>query len=285
VAGDYLRAREQRDFARAPGDIYLGDRLMEALALELEDRVVLTVSPRGSAQPASAAFVVRGVFHSGMDELDGFYVEIPLGDAQELLGLGDRVTQVALLVDQLADAGPVAAALERALADPSLEVLPWQRALVELHEAIVLDDVSMYLLMAIVFLIVAIGIFNTVLMSVVERTREFGVMLAVGTTPGRLFRFVMAEAALLAAVASAAGLALGLALHGWLASTGIDVAALYGEEFEFAGIVLEGRIYSRLSPAVVAGWTAVVIGVVLASALYPALRATRLAPVEAMRHA
>ena len=286
VAGEYLRKREELAFANAPADIYVGRKLMETLNLELEDRVVLTVSPLGAARPAAAAFTVRGVFHSGMGELDGFYVEIPIREAQKLLKLGDKVTQVAVMVDELEVTLDVSSALGAALADDAeLEVLPWQEALAELYEAIVLDDIGMYMMMAIIFIIVAIGIFNTVLMSVVERTREFGVMLAVGTSHRLLFKIVMAEALVLAVVASIIGLAVGLALHAWMASSGLDMAALYGEDFEFAGIVLEGRIYSSLSASVVSMWTLVVMGIVILSALYPALRATRLKPVEAMRHA
>jgi len=165
-----------------------------------------------------------------------------------------------------------------------LEVLPWQKALRELYEYVLLDDAGMYVLMAVVFLIIGIGIFNTVLMSVLERTREFGVMMAIGTSGGRMFAVVVLEALLLGVFATAAGLGLGLAVHSWLASTGLDVTALYGEGFEFAGIVFEGRIYSLLTTATVVKWCLIVIGIVVASALYPAWRTTRLKPVEAMRH-
>ncbi len=286
VAGEYLRKRSELPFANSPADIYVGDKLVETLNLELGDRVVLTVSPHGSSQPEAAAFTVRGIFHTGIDELDAFYVEIPILEAQKLLQLGKQVTQVAVMVDSLDDTKPVAAALTKALSDqPDLEVLPWQKALAELYEAIVLDDISMYMMMAIIFLIVAIGIFNTILMSVVERTREFGVMLAVGTTHRRLFGFVISEAAILAVVASAIGLVIALTIHFLLSTYGLDMASLYGQDFEFAGIVLEGRIYSSLSTGVVVFWTLVVMGIVMISALYPAVRATRLKPIEAMRHA
>ena len=286
VAGGYLRTRSQQEFTRQPADIYVGAHLAKTLALEVGDRVVLTVSPRGGGRPAAAAFLVRGVFRTGLDELDGFYVEIPLGQAQSLYDLGSMVTQVAVLTDDLDQTGPVAAALGRALAGRAdLEVLPWQKALRELYDAIVLDDVGFYLMMAIIFVIVGIGIFNTVLMSVVERTREFGVMMAIGTSKRRLFAVVMAEAVILALAASLAGLAIGLPLHAWLHHTGLDLTTFYGKDVEFAGIALTGRVYSFLTVGDVVRWTLVVIGIVLASALYPAARVTRLRALEALRHA
>ncbi len=286
VEGHYLRASDKMEFVNEPADIYIGKALAENLSLAVEDRVVLTVSPRGANRPASAAFRVRGIFRTGIDDLDGFYVEIPIDRAQEMLALGTDVTQVAVLLGELDATAGVTARVKKKLASfDGLEILPWQEALKELYEAIVLDDGGNYFMMAIIFVIVAIGIFNTVLMSVVERTREFGVMMAIGTSGRRLFSIVMAEAFVLAVVSAAVGLALGLGIHWYCATYGLDITALYGDDLEMAGIVFEGRIYSVLPAAVVAKWTLVVMGIVLVSALYPAARAAQLDPVEAMRHA
>lgn len=285
VRGDYLRRREEMDFVNNPADIYLGDDLARHLEVEVGDRVVLTVSPRHTPEPASAAFIVRGTFRTGVAELDKGYAQIPLGEAQALLHTGAGVTQVAVVVDELDQTD----ATERALAasvghDEALEVISWKVALRELYEAIVLDEMSLYLMMGIIFVIVAIGIFNTVLMSVAERTREMGVMMAIGTSKWRLFSIVMSEAAVLALVSAAVGLAVGLYGHHYIATEGIDITALAGGNYEFAGIAFSGKVYSRLTAPVVAKWTLIVIGLVLASAVYPAIRATRLEPVEAMRH-
>lgn len=287
VAGSYLRSRSDLEFENEPGDIYLGKKLAETLEVDLGDRVVVTASPLDASMPSSAAFIVRGMFQTGIDDVDGYIAQITLRDAQKLLALDGSVTQVAVQLDDLEKTHRVAAELEKKLGDESLEleVLPWQESLRELYEAIVLDDMGMYLMMAIIFVIVAIGIFNTVLMSVVERTREFGVMLAVGTSKRRLFSMVFTEAIVLALVSAAIGLAVGLGIHFWVSSTGIDMAALMGEDYQLAGIVFDGKIYSTLSVGVVSLWTSVVIGIVLLSALYPAYRVTKLQPVEAMRHA
>ena len=285
VAGDYLRSRDRMPFANQPSDIYVGAQLAENLDLSLGDRVVLTASPRGGGGPASAAFRVRGVFRTGLAELDGFSVQIPIADAQALLGLGGSVTEIALMLDDPDDVDAVVSAVRAGIRGrDELEVLPWQQALAELHESIVLDDAGMYLMMAVVFVIVGIGIFNTVLMSVVERTRELGVMMAIGTSVRLLFGAVMAEAGVLAVIGCAVGLALGLSIHSYLASTGLDVQQLFGNKMAVAGVILEGRLYSRLAAASVAEWTAIMAGIVLLSALYPAFRVAELKPIEAMRH-
>ncbi len=285
VAGDYLRRRADMEFEKGPADIYLGVDLAETIGVGLGDRVVLTVSPVGESRPASAAFRVRGTFRSGLSDIDASYVEIPLGEAQKLLKLGTQASQVALLLDRLEDTEPVMLELQQSFAgQDALEILPWQIALRELYEAIVLDDLGMYLMMIIIFVIVGIGIFNTILMSVAERTRQFGVMMAVGTSKLRLLATIMAEAMVLALVSAVIGLALGLTGHALIAHYGIDIMALAGGEYEFAGIAFSGKIYSRLTLWVVTKWTLIVMAIVLTSAAYPALRATRLEPVEAMRH-
>lgn len=294
VAGDYLRPRAEMEFKNGPADIYVGTDLAESLGVAPGERVVLTVSPVGDSRPASAAFVVRGIFKSGVTELDGGAVQIPLGEAQKLLGLGTGVTQIGVLLTderhtEAATAGLMAAISRsgsEAGAGGDVEVLSWKVALRELYEALVIDDMSLYLMMAIIFIIVGIGIFNTVLMSVAERTREFGVMMAVGTSRGRVFSIIFAEALVLAIVSACLGLALGLGIHALVGHYGIDVGAMAGgEDYEFAGIAFSGRIYSTLTPWIVTKWTLVVMGIVMLSAAYPALRATRLQPVEAMRHA
>ena len=279
--GDYLRTRKQMPFANMPADIYVGAELAKTLALQVGDRTVLTLSPRGASRPASAAFVVRGVFKTGITELDQGWVEIPIAEAQKLLNLGRAATQVAVLVKSLSDTGPVTAALMPEQ-QQGLEVLRWEVALKELYDAIVLDDAGLYIMMLIIFVIVAIGIFNVVLMSVIERTKEFGVMMALGCKPGQLCGVVLAESLVLALVSAALGLAMGLGLHYWVASVGIPVDQL--GDYQISGTIIEGRFYSTLTPWVVAKWTLAVMGLVIGSALYPAIKAAFLKPLEAMRH-
>lgn len=285
VAGHYLRGPAQMPYRNMPADVFIGKQLAKTLGVELGDRVVVTVSPHGGDRPRAAAFRVRGVFRTGVSELDGFYAEVPLASAQSLLALGQQVTQVALLLDDEEHTAEVTAALRRGLAHSGLEILPWQVVLEELNDALAFDTGGAYVFVAIILLIVGLGIFNTMLMSVIERTRELGVMMALGTSGWRLFNFVLVESMILALVAAAIGVGLGLGLHSWVAATGIDISALTGgQSYELAGIAMEGRIYSELSVAEVLRWIGVVIGIVLLSAVYPAWRATRLSPVDAMRH-
>ena len=282
IKGGYIRSKAKMPYANMPADIYVGKELATTLSLSVGDRTVLTLSPKGASRPASAAFIVRGIFRTGITELDQAWVEIPITQAQKLLKLGKQVTQVAVMVKSLADTGPVTEALRLEEAN-GLEVLRWEVALKELYDAIVLDDAGLYIMMLIIFVIVAIGIFNVVLMSVIERTKEFGVMMALGCKPGQLCGVVLAESFILSVVGAVLGVAIGLGLHYWVASVGIPMDQM-ADDYQFAGIIIEGRFYSRLTTWVVAKWTLVVMGLVMVSALYPAIKAALLKPLEAMRH-
>ena len=112
---------------------------------------------------------------------------------------------------------------------------------------------------------------------------HFALLMALGQNGKQLFAVVVTEAVQIALVSAVVGVAVGLGLHFWVASVGIDMGAM-ADDYQIAGIILEGRIYSTLTPWVVTKWTLVVMGLVMVSAVYPALRAARLNPLEAMHH-
>jgi ABC-type lipoprotein release transport system permease subunit len=185
---------------------------------------------------------------------------------------------VAVLLRSIDRSPEIAHALAEKL--PELEVLPWQQAAPELYATIALDQGALYLMMAVVYIVVAAGILNTILLSVLERTRELGVLLALGAEPGRLIRLILTEAALLGSVAVAVGLALGLALEHHFATAGLTLQM----GMETSGVLVPSHFYSRLTPEVALWNAALVLVLVIVSALYPAWRAARLQPVEAIHH-
>ena len=284
IEGGWLRTRDELPFQNVPSDLYLGATLAQTLDVKLGDRVAITVQPRNADDPRSAVFLVRGVFRTGSDDLDGFFVQVPLADAQELIGVGPGVTQIALLLPNAEHVGAMVDRLRTALADQPVEVLSWQEALPELHELIVLDKASGYLFMGIVFVLVALGIFNTILMSVIERTREFGLMMSLGVRGRRILAVVLAEAALLGALGLAFGLGLGLLGNHYLEVNGIDYGALAGGDYQAAGLNFAIVVYADLHLAPVIRSLLAVFAVVLLSGLWPAVRAARLKPVEALHH-
>jgi len=274
--GGYLRA--------GSADIVIGTVLARTLDVGVGDKVVL-MSQQG-ADIASRLFRVVGIFQTGLDAVDGFVAQIPLEAGQDLLGLGTAVSQVSLHLQDPKQTREAVAAVREIFAEPSLEIIAWQEAVPELYEYVVLDNGGLYLLLIVIALIVAMGILNTVLMSVLERTREFGVMLSIGMLPRRLAAMVLAEGMVLGFVGSALGIAVGLLLN-WPATTrGLDLAAMAGVEeggMEIAGVQADLMVYSDLAPEKVVLFAAMAVALTTLATLYPAWKASRLRPVDAMR--
>ncbi len=285
VSGEYVKPRSAREFASVPGDVYIGDGLSEKLDAKVGDRIVVTIAPPGGGDPRAAAFYVSGTFHTAVTEVDRAMAHIDLDDARDLLGVGNVATQVAVLLESQELVPRATDELKAALSErKDVVVRPWQEVLVELHEALVIDEASNQIMMSVIFFIVTLGIFNSILMSVTERTRELGVQKALGTSGPRIFTYVMLEAFILAIVSATAGVLLGLGAHFYMAKHGINVGAMMEGDYEFSGIAFNGYIYSRLTVEGVAFWAGVTVLLVLLSAIYPAYRAARQVPVEAMRH-
>lgn len=277
VAGEYLDGD--------PNAIVLGTTLAETLGVALGDKLVLMVQHGGDIE--SRLLHVRGLFRYGIDEIDGFYAQIHICTAQALLGLGEDVTQLSLHLPSARDVDAVQARVSAAMAGDPLEVLPWPEALPDLYMWVVLDEAGMFVFVLIIAVIVAMGILNTVLMSVFERMRELGVMLALGMSPLRLAALVLTEGLLLGLFSTAIGLVLGL-LGSWpLAVYGFDYAEIAGESLksmEAAGVAFESLVYADLSAYKVAIFCALTAAMTQLAALYPAWKAATLRPIAGLQH-
>ncbi|HCF58289.1 MAG TPA: hypothetical protein DFS52_09895 [Myxococcales bacterium] len=264
-----------------PQGLVLGQTLAETLAVGVGDKVVLMAQSKGDLE--SRLLRVQGIFKAGIDEIDGFYGQIPVQTAQDLLGLGGEVTQLSVHLGSDRDAGLVLETVRAALADRRIEVLAWQEALPDLSQWIALDDAALYAFILAIALIVVIGITNTVSMSVFERIHELGVLLAVGMHPLRLALMVLAEALLLGGFAVAGGVAVGLLLNWPLEVWGLDYGAFTGGgSMEAAGVVFEMQQYSDLSLAKVALFAALTLAMTVLAAVYPAVKAARLRPIRCL---
>lgn len=263
-----------------PTDIVIGATLADTLDVDVDEKLVLMHQSGGDIE--SQLFRVRGVFRTGSDELDGFLALVPLEAAQEITGIGEEVSQVAVYLPDIDDTEEVTARLRQALAARPVEVLPWMEALPQLYEYVLIDEAGGYIFLGIIALIVAIGILNTMLMSVLERMRELGMMLALGMSPTKLLGMVLLEAALLGTLAALFGLAVGGAASWAFAVYGLDYSALFGDALEVAGVVIDPKIYADISLPKWGLFTGLAIATAVLAGLYPAIKAARLTPLEAM---
>ncbi len=264
--------------------ILIGADLARSLKVGVGDKVVL-MAQAGTPEMESRLYRVVGLFRSGVGELDAFGALASIGSTQELMGGADVAHQVAAV---LPDAGgsdvDIAPALAALAGRTGLDVLPWTQALPMLQQQRELDEAYAHMIQAVMAFIVVLGLINTVLMSVMERMREFGVMLAVGMRPFQLARLVALEGALMGLLGGLLGLVLA-ALAAWpLITIGVDFADMMGDASPVGPVPIDSVV--RAAPSAVDWAVAALAAVVLSglAALLPARRATQLQPVDAIRH-
>ncbi len=148
---------------------------------------------------------------------------------------------------------------------------------------IAMDKSSNYISQLLIGLLVAAGIFNTLLMSVLERKREFGIMMAVGMSPVTLFRLIVIESLFLAVLGLAVGVLLSTPWYAYLSQTGLDFSSTFGEGLNVGGVLLDPVFKVKLYAESVVAILSAVLGLSLLSGLYPAWRAGRVPPVESLK--
>ncbi len=256
------------------GQILIGQRLANELGVGVGDRINLAVgNPDGL--PEEGQFTIVGLINTGFPGIDNANVFLSLPQAQRITGSGDRASTVRIQLNDIEDTDKVAAALQT----PGLTVLDWR----ELNEFIMTTmetGTAVYaILYAIIFLVVAVIIANTLLMAVFERTREIGILAALGMKGRQIMTMFLFEATILGLVGSLFGIILGAIVVWYFSFNGI----YFGDMGDAMGSLAFGdSLYTILVPAnlfLMAFWMMVVIVIV---SLYPAWYAARLQPVEAL---
>ncbi len=265
---------------------YVGAGLVERLKLRLGSRLVVTAQAANGEITGQLLRVV-GIFRTGVPEIDQSLIHIPIRTAGDWLESGDDVTQIAILLANSRQVNGLRRELNRALSGPigsgSLTVTGWREAMPVLDAAVAIDDFGNYLIQGILFSIIALGIVNTVLMSVLHRYREFGVLQALGLTPRQTGSLVLIEGLMLTASSGIVGIGLGLFITWYFWGNGLDISGMLNEEWSFSGVVMDPVIipYFRLARVIQALVFILAIGAL--ASFYPAYRATRIDVAESMK--
>jgi ABC-type lipoprotein release transport system permease subunit len=274
---------------RLPGqsggrEALVGRDLHKSLGLKVGGKLVLMVQGPGG-ELRSELVRVGGVVATGVREMDAGTVFVGLEFARRLSGREGALHELAVVLRDargLEDA--LAAAREAAAGNSAVEVHPWQEAMPDLFSHFRADFFSLRLIIGFVYLIVGIGIVNTLLMSVLERTREFGVMRALGVPTRFLVGLVLAEGALMGLLAAVGGSLLGTGVTAAMARWGIDLAPLYRtDQVEVSGVVFSTVLRARWAPGSMVALAVVVALLYLVGAVYPSWRTTRVRPVESLK--
>jgi putative ABC transport system permease protein len=270
--GRYLRAGDD-------DAIVLGDRLAKNLGLALGDRATLLGSARDGTVAADSLRVV-GVFRTGVGEIDRQIAQVPLSRFQNSFGMDGEINVIAVGGRNLRAVNRALPALRQIAEERGMVVRNWGELEPALRQAVELDLTSAMLWYASLVVVVVFIILNTLLMSVLERTREFGVLLAIGMRADHIGRMLWLEQFFLAVLGNLAGMVVGAALSLWLGQRGIEIGAMNGALMQWG---LPERLYPSLSPlSAFAGPGVILVSIALAGTI-PLRRIARLEPVSAMR--
>lgn len=264
------------------GEVVLGHDLARVLRVDVGDRVAMT-SGGAEGRSYGAIYRVCGLLKSSQSQLNR---TLALTHRQTLsagVHLDGGATAVVLRFDDFEKAGGTAAVVEQKIHEEAsistLRVRPWGELAPDVETFIRLKLGGTYVMMLVFTLVVAVIIANVVTMSVLERTREYGVRLALGEPSARLIGSVFAESLMLALLCSALGAALGVGVVEHYARAGLDMGM---GQMETAGVVLTGILYPRTTLMAIVFAITSVLGFSLIGTLYPALRIRRIRVMDAL---
>jgi len=238
----------------------------------------VVVSQGADGSIANDLYNIVGIAESGDAAMDQSAFYLNLADAQELLALGGSIHEMVIIADKLDDVPEVTERIREGLNDANLEIAPWQEFARSFYVAMEADKKGSWVMLFIVIMIVAIGVLNTVLMTVLERTREYGVLRAVGTRPPQIFKLVIIEVSLMAIISIIIGLILSLVINYYFSVHGVPMpmSFTYGG-MEFTHYYSEVNAHSLYLPAITVMFSALFISI------FPAIKAARIAPARALR--
>jgi putative ABC transport system permease protein len=259
--------------------ILIGRGLADAMDIHLGERLTL-VGSDAHKQNRQRSMTVVGIYDLGLRTTEKKTVYISLEEAQDLYGLPGASTEVVINLRNLGEEPRVVAELAPAL--PGYEVESWERNYPEMQTAINTKTSVMNAFGVIILFIAGIGILNVLLMAVYERTREIGLLAAMGLKPMQISALFLLEGSLIGAVGVVAGVLLGVAVNASLGQVGLDYT-------QFAGVteymaLISGRVYPTLGLSKVASRALTAVIIAILAAWIPAREAAHREPAEALHY-
>lgn len=259
--------------------VVIGQGLAERLQVAVGDSVSVLGKRRDEALRQHTMTVV-GIYNLGMPDIEKAMVFIPLADAQVLYNLRDMATEAVVFLHSVGGEDALLADLQRDL--PGYEVDTWQTLRPEIRQTLETKLAFTSFIGLVVLLIAGIGILNLMLMAAFERTREMGVLAALGMKGRQIMGLFLLEGALIGVVGAAIGCTLGWLLVGVLSRVGIGFPTVsgMGEAISLIG----DRLYPSVTPIDVISRGLLTVAITALAALYPAWHASRAEPAVALHH-
>ncbi|MCX5875417.1 MAG: FtsX-like permease family protein [Deltaproteobacteria bacterium] len=264
--------------------VVVGAKMAEKLNLRLGKKLIFTMTDK-DGELVSELGRVSGIFKTGDDSVDGAVVLFPLALARKGLGYEPNAASlVAIFLSDHRAAKTIKGKLAGLWAQrPDIGVLTWQESQPDLAGLIAVDRLFNYLLQFLVGLVIAAGIMNTLLMSVMERQWEFGIMMALGMMPGQVVRLVLLESCWLGLLGLALGVIITTPWFLYMARIGIDFSGQIGKDYSAGGVLVDPVMKFRLYRESAMCIAAAVFSLTMVAGIFPAFKAGRTTPVENLK--
>jgi len=270
IKGRYLSQKPNHE-------VMLGKGLAKLLNADVGDTTVI-LSQAADGSIANDLYKVVGITDRGdqMENRTAYYLN--LQDAQDLFVLPDQVHEIIVMADNIHHLDRLATTIGNTLENKSLEVKPWMEFAKTFYQTMQADIQGMWIMLFVIILIVAIGVLNTVLMSILERTREYGVLRAMGTRPFEIFRMVIYEVTIMAVISILIATVVSIGINYYFGINGIALPS----SIDWGGMQVS-HLYTAASPrsVYIPAITVIITSLIVSS--FPAIKAARIAPAQAMR--
>lgn len=261
------------------GDILVGERMAKILDVAPGDELIL-IGNGADGSLGADRFTLKGIFATGIADFDRTVAIIGIDDADRLFSMGGRYTEIVILLNDFDRVDETTKRLKKLLAGSGMEVDSWKDLLPEMVQMITLDNIGGLVMLWFFFLVVIAVILNTILISTLERMREFGIMMSLGLRPSRIFLLVVFEASVLVLIGTAIGLLLSWGIGGYLEEHPFGLGEKVSKIMEEQGF--SALIYTRISIGLLVSWGSAIFIASILVAFYPALKVAKLSPLKAL---
>jgi ABC-type lipoprotein release transport system permease subunit len=261
----------------AEDEVVISDRLAKVLQVGLGGEIAL-IGQGVDGSVANGLYKVIGITGGGGKSYGESKCYMHINTAQEFLSMGGSVHEVAVVLTDHSRTKEMTDIIDVKLDEPLLDVDPWQVVEAQFYRAMQADLKGNRYSIIVFTIIIAVGVLNTILMVVLERTREFGVLKAIGTRPDQIFKLIVLETFFLSILSIIIGTGIGVLANWWFHVYGVT----YPTPIEYGGYIFE-RLTSEITLRSIAIPPLIIIGTALMVSIWPAMRAARIIPVKAMR--
>jgi putative ABC transport system permease protein len=272
IQGEYLASKTDTS-------IVLGEGLATQLKLKVNDTLVL-LGQGYHASSAAAKFKVKGIIKLGSPDLNNSIVYMPIHQSQLMYGADNRLTAISIMLNRTTNLKDFKSLISNKLDTTQYEIMTWKEMMPEMDQFIEADSAGHYIIIGVLYVIISFGLFGTLLMMAFERTREFGILIAIGMKKQLLAAILLLESLLISLLGCLMGSIGGILVVKWFTKYPVYFTGELKEIYENYGI--EPIIYFSEDKRIFIIQTSIVLILTLLLAFYPGLKVMRLKPVEAL---